>query len=68
MNSTLDKLRDPKIWGLLFAFGKLMTAALGLEVAPEQWIAYENLFNSACGIAVALGIFTYNPDKGDVNK
>lgn len=62
--NTIEKLREPKIWVLFFSFAKLMTAALGFEVAPEQWAVYESLLNSFCGIAVALGIFTYNPDKG----
>ncbi|AUS07428.1 hypothetical protein C1X05_00175 [Laceyella sacchari] len=61
MQNIMLRLRDPKVWGLLFAFVKLLLGALGLNIAPEQWAVYETVFNSFCGLAVALGIFVYNP-------
>ncbi|MBS7531819.1 hypothetical protein IC619_015205 [Hazenella sp. IB182353] len=58
----ISKLKDPVVWGLFFAFAKLLTSALGLDIAPESWTQWEEVFNAACGIAVALGIFSYNPN------
>ncbi|SFJ83419.1 hypothetical protein [Thermoflavimicrobium dichotomicum] len=60
----LNKLRDPKTWGLMFAFVKLLLAGFGINITPEKWQLYEQVFNAACGVAVALGIFVYNPDAG----
>ncbi|MFD1423436.1 hypothetical protein ACFQ4J_06725 [Laceyella tengchongensis] len=63
MNSMLPKLRDPKVWGLLFAFVKVFLGALHVNIGPEEWQLWEGVFNSACGVAVALGIFVYNPKE-----
>ncbi|MRG27791.1 hypothetical protein [Laceyella tengchongensis] len=63
MNSILPKLRDPKVWGLMFAFVKVFLGALHVNIAPEEWQLWENAFNAACGVTVALGIFAYNPNQ-----
>lgn len=64
MNIAWERLRDPKVWVLFFAFIKLLSAAVGIDIASEQWAEWEAVFNGACGIAVALGIFQYNPQTG----
>lgn len=61
MNVSWVRLRDPKLWVLFFSFIKLLSAAVGIDIAPEQWAEWEAVFNGACGIEVALGIFHYNP-------
>lgn len=56
-----QQLKDPRVWIYFFSFLKVLTAALGFEVAPEQWDQWENVLNAACGLGVALGIFAFNP-------
>lgn len=61
MEQLLSIIRDPKAWGLFFAFVKVVLSSLGVNVAPEQWDMWEDILNAICGIAVGLGIFRYNP-------
>lgn len=56
-----NRLKNPVVWVYLFSFVKVLTAALGFDVAPEQWELWEQVLNAACGVAVALGIFNFNP-------
>jgi hypothetical protein len=60
MNIT-QSLKDPKTWVLFISFLKVFLAAIGIDIAPEQWVAWENVLNAACALAVGLGVFAYNP-------
>jgi hypothetical protein len=64
----LQNLRNPAVWVYLFAFVKVFLAAVGVEIAPEDWQQWEEVANAACGVAVALGIFSFNPFKGGEKK
>jgi hypothetical protein len=63
MEQLLSIMRDPKAWGLFFAFVKVVLSSLGVNLAPEQWDVWEDVFNAICGAAVGLGIFHYHPKK-----
>jgi hypothetical protein len=56
-----EQLKNPQVWMYLFSFLKVLTAALGLEIAPEQWDQWEQILNALAGLGVALGIFAFNP-------
>lgn len=60
----MQKLRDPQAWIYLLAFVKVVFAVAGVHIAPEKWAQLEELVNAAASVAVAFGIFKYNPNKG----
>jgi uncharacterized membrane protein len=69
MRNIAQNLKNPLTWVYLFSFTKVFLAAVGIEVAPEQWELWEQVVNAACGILVALGIFSFNPfdKRSDIN-
>ena len=56
-------LRDPRVWVLFFSFTKVFLAAVGVEIAPDKWAVYEDVFNAMCALLVGMGIFVYSPDQ-----
>jgi hypothetical protein len=68
MRSIAQNLRNPLTWVYLFSFVKVFLAAIGIEITETQWNTWEQVVNAGCGVAVALGIFAFNPFHGGEKK